>query len=278
MYDFKIFIALVVFFAGVFFFGACSPREKIPGEFPDKDEMAEILADLYISESVLSNRSFKVDSENAEDIAPAYYKDVLEKYNLTTEDFDTIRKWYVAHPFHYQDVYNKVILLITQREAELNKLIKSASEVRDSLPGVKDLWKLERKMSVNVKDSADRRLPFSFPIDSLMGGRIRLSGFYRFLRPDMSKNATSEMITLYADSTADTVSVSLTKSFERKPVTLVNDIDSANPVIEVSGFLFKHDTTTTSAVEFSSIRLEYLGLEEDSVPDLELIKNEVNVR
>lgn len=278
MYDFKILKAFVFFFVVAISFPACSPREKIPREFPDKEEMAEILADLYLSESVLSNRRFKVGSEKAEDLAPAYYKDVLEKYNLTTAEFDTIRKWYVAHPFHYQEVYDKVVLLITRREAELNKLIKAAEAVADSMPDVDDLWKLERELSVIAADSIDRRLPFSFPIDSIEGGRVRLSAFYRFLRPDMSRNARVEMITMYADSTADTISVELNKAFEKKPVTLDADIDSRDPVIEVSGYLFRHDTATTSAVEFTEIRLEHLGVEEDSEPSLDVMKKQPNVR
>jgi len=278
MSDFKILKAFVFFFVVAMSFPACSPRERIPREFPDKEKMAEILADLYFAESVLSNRRFKVGSEEAGDLAPAYYKDVLEQYNLTTADFDTIRKWYVAHPFHYQDVYDKVVLLTTQREAELNKLIKAAEAVADSLPSVDDLWRLERELSVIAKDSIDRRLPFSFPIDSLKEGTIRLSAFYRFLRPDRSKNARIEMITLYADSTADTISVELTKEFEKKPVTLDADIDLQDTVIEVSGFLFHHDTTTTSAVEFTEIRLEHLGLEEDSVPELNVMKKQADVR
>jgi hypothetical protein len=278
MSDFKILKAFVFFIVAAMSFEACSPREKIPGEFPDKDEMAEILADLYLSESVLDNRRYKVGSEKAEDIAPAYYKDVLDEYNLTTAEFDTIRKWYVAHPFHYQDVYDKVVLLITQREADLNKLVKAEEEASDSLPEVEDLWRLGRELAVNTEDTIDRRLPFSYPTDSLVGGKIRLSGFYRFLRPDMSKNATTEMITLYADSTADTISVELTKEFEKKPVTLVTEIDTLSPVIEVSGFLFRHDTSTSSAVEFTEIRLEHLGVEKDSVPDLEILKKDADVR
>jgi len=278
MSDFKILKAFIFFFAVAMFFSACSPREIVPGEFPDKEEMAEILAELYLSESVLSNRRFNIGSEKAEDLAPAYYKDVLEEYNLTTAEFDTIRKWYVAHPFHYQDVYDKVVLLITQREAELNKLIKAAEAAADSLPDVEDLWKLERELSVSAKDTIDPRLPFSFPTDSLKGGKIRLSAFYRFLSPDMSKEAMAEMLTLHADSTVDTLSVELIKAFEKKPLTLVADIDTLDPVIQVSGFLFYHDTATTSAVEFTEIRLEHLGSEDESEPKLNVMKKQTDVR
>jgi hypothetical protein len=266
------------FFVAVMLFGACTPKENIPGEFPDKEQMAEILAELYLAESVLSNRGFKKGNEKDEDIAPAYYKDVLDEYNLTTVEFDTIRKWYVAHPYHYQDVYDKVVLLVTRREAELKKLIKSEEEAADSLPEVEDLWRLERELSVSVEDSAYPRLPFSFSTDSIVGGQIRLSGFYRYLRSDMSKDAMTEMVTLYADSTADTISVALTKAFEKKPINLVADIDTLRPVIKVSGFLFQHDTATTSAVEFTEIRLEHMEMGDSAISRREKIKIETDVR
>ena len=255
----------------------CSPREPVPREFPDEDEMAEILADLYFSESVLDNRRYKIGSEKVEDVAPGYYKNVLKSYNLTTIEFDTIRKWYVAHPHHYQDVCDKVVVLLSQREAELNKQIKAEEEAADSVPELLDLWELDRKLQVNVNDTSDRCLPFSFMADSIQQGQIRLSAFYRYLRPDMSKDAKTTMITLYADSTSDTISVPLIKTFEKKPVSLIADIDTAPPVIEVSGFLFDHDTAVTSAVEFSEIRLEHLESEEPREDNF-LLKKELNVR
>ncbi|RCW30018.1 DUF4296 domain-containing protein [Marinilabilia salmonicolor] len=282
-------IVIIIFSASLLISG-CSPKEPIPKEFPDKTEMAEILAKLYFAESVLSNRKYSPGSSDEGEVAPAYYKYVLEDFGLTTTEFDTIRQWYVSHPYHYQEVYEQVVLLITQREAELNKQIKAEEAAADSLPEVKDLWNSERKMVVNSLDTADRRLPFRIKVDSIERGRIRLSAFYRFLRPDRSRDGRTEMVTLFADSTSDTLSVELTKVFEKKPFSLIAPLDTMPPVIEISGYLFLHDTTATGAVEFSDISLEHQenndndDSEEEAEPedavnrDLELLKSGPDVR
>jgi len=256
----------------------CNPNEPVPSDFPDKEEMAEILTDLYFAESVLSNRQYSPGSESPEDLAPAYYKYVLEDYDLTTAEFDSIRRWYVSHPYHYQEVYDKVVHLITKREAELNKRIKAEDAVSDSLPEVSDLWERDREIMVNLNDTVDRRLPFVISADSISGGQIRFSAFYRFLRPDMSKDAMTKMVTLFADSTSDTLSIALNKVFEQKSISLLAEIDTTPPVIEISGFLFDHDTTSTGAIEFSEIRLEHIEAYGDKNKDPEIIKKEVNVR
>ncbi|WP_291858520.1 DUF4296 domain-containing protein [Marinilabilia sp.] len=274
-------IRIIIIFPVIvlFLLSGCSPNEPIPKDFPDQEEMAEILTDLYFAESVLSNSRYDGGSENPEDLAPGYYKYVLEDYGLSTTEFDSIRQWYVSHPHHYQEVYDKVVLSITKREAALNKQIKAEGAASDSLPEVRDLWELDREIiTVNSTDTADHRLPFVVSADSLSGGQIRFSAFYRFLRPDMSKESRTQIVTLFADSTSDTLSVALNKVFEKKSISLVANIDTAPPVIEISGFLFQHDTTLTGAVEFTEIRLEHLEALEDDKKDLELIKKGVDVR
>ncbi|WP_010664223.1 DUF4296 domain-containing protein [Marinilabilia salmonicolor] len=285
-------IVIFLFIASLLFSG-CNPKEPIPKEFPNKDEMAEILTELYFAEGVLSNRTYNPGSSDEGEVAPAYYKYVLDDYGLTTAEFDTIRQWYVSHPYYYQEVYDQVVLLITQREAELNKQIKAEEAAADSLPEVEDLWEMERKITLNNRDTIDHRLPFRIETDSIEGGRVRLSAYYRFLRPDMSKEGTTQMITLFADSTVDTVSVELKKVFEQKPFSLIAPIDTMPPVIEISGYLFLHDTTATGAVEFSDIRLEHQEnnendgdekkeeqdeQEEAANRDLELLKSGPDVR
>lgn len=281
---------VIIIFSAALLISGCNPKEPIPGEFPDKNEMAEILTELYFAESVLSNRKYSPGSSDEGEVAPAYYKYVLEDFGLTTSEFDTIRQWYVSHPYHYQEVYDQVVVLITQREAELNKQIRAEEAAADSVPEVKDLWISERKMTVNFRDTADRRLPFRIEVDSIERGRIRLSAFYRFLRPDRSRDGRTEMVTLFADSTSDTVSVELAKVFEKKPFSLIAPLDTMPPVIEISGYLFLHDTTATGAVEFSDISLEHQenndndDIEEEAQPeeavnrDLELLKSGPDVR
>jgi len=243
-----------IFFFLVF---ACSPREKIPHQFPDEDEMAQILADLYLAESIITQVKRDVSDQYPERNIPGYYHKILNQHNLTAEMFDSIRDWYSAHPYHYQKVYDKVIVRLSQREADLSRLIK-ANEEKDSLAAIRDLWVAEREMSVIPQDTANSRLPFHVKTDSIYGGLIRLSASYKFLKEDLSKQAKTTLIAQYADSTADTITIELAKTFKDNPITLQMDIDSILPVIEIYGYLFDHDTSSVSSVQFSDIRLDHL--------------------
>jgi hypothetical protein len=237
---------------------SCSPREKVPKEFPDEDEMAQILADLYVVESIITHGRRSVNDQMADDEIPGYYRKVLSEYDLSTEEFDTIRDWYSAHPYHFQNVYDKVIVLLSEREAELNRQIQAEAEKKDTTPVLRDLWGDVRTMTVSPDDTVNQRLPFKAKVDSITGGQIRLSAVYKFLREDLSRKGKAVLITQYADSTSDTVSYNITKTFKNNPIVLQLHIDSVKPLVEISGFLFDHDTSFPASVEFSNIRLEHL--------------------
>ena len=256
-----VFLALVSFV----FVQACSPREPIPEGFPNEDEMADIVADLYWTESVISNGRIRFSSEEDEAQIPGYYHRVLEKHNLTAEQFDSIRQWYASHPYHYQDVYDEVIVILSQREADFNNRLKEQEASEDTVTVLKDLWTGERKLRVTPGDSSGMVLPFNIELDSLVMGQIRLSGFYKFLRPDMTRDAHVKMIALYADSAQDSVSYELVKAFKEKAFSLSLPVDTTDTIIQISGVLFEHDAVPRSAVEFSKIKLEHLEEKTDSI-------------
>ncbi|MGQ1891806.1 DUF4296 domain-containing protein [Thermophagus sp. OGC60D27] len=263
-------IGTIIFFMVL----SCSPREKVPSNFPDENEMAQILADMYFAESIVTQAKREVSVPLSEDNIPGYYHKILEQHNLSAEAFDTIRDWYSSHPYHYQNVYDKVIVILSKREADLNRAIKAKEELKDSLPAIRDLWIGDRAMAVTPQDTAKSCLPFHIEIDSIYGGQIRLSAVYKFLKEDLSRQTSTTLITQYADSTGDTISLQLTKTFKSSPITLQMDIDSLLPLIGIYGCLFDHDTSSVSSIEFSNIRLEHLGEKEDSLK-LEIIKNKL---
>jgi hypothetical protein len=258
-------VLLGIFFL-LFVVEACNPGGRIPKEFPDKEEMAEILADLYVTESIIANARQEIENHDTNGEIPGYYKEVLDRYGLTLARFDTIRKWYADHPYHFQKVYDDALVIISKREADLDNKIREQEEKQDSVQTIKDLWDKSRKLSVNPCDTSDRRLPFKIDIDSVATGSLKLTAFYKFLRADMTRKSQVKMVTLFADSTADTISIDLKKSFKEKSLTLVQPIDTVDTVITVSGYLFDHDTSSVAAVEFSKIRLDHL-LNEQVVPE-----------
>lgn len=245
------FLILVLLFA-------CSPREPIPDEFPDEEEMAGIIADLYVAENVVTRGVSGPEGSPSDSNIPGYYRGVLENYDLTARQFDTIRKWYAAHPYHYQEVYDQVIVELSSREAELERKIREEREEEDSIPEIIDLWEKDRDLTVNADDTIDRRLPFKIELDSLTGGEIRLSSMYKFLRDDMTREGRMMLVVGYRDTIADTVTQKLEKTFQPRNVTLAAEIDTTMPATSVSGLMFDHDTTAATAIEFSRIRLEHL--------------------
>ncbi len=255
MKRFTLFTSVVVVL--FFIFHGCNPRQGVPRNFPDRDEMAHILADLYLAENIMDHGNRGMYNMAKEDKIPGYYKDVLEKHQLTTVEFDTIRKWYAAHPYLFQTVYDKTIVILSQREATLKKQIAAEEEVQKTT-GIKDLWEGPREMSTQLNDTTDTRLPFSFVIDSLKEGNIRLTALYKLLKEDMTRQARMVMVTHYADSTSDTVSYELPLSFQKKPASLTQSLDTSKIGVALSGFLFDHDTTAVSSVEVTDIRLQHL--------------------
>ncbi len=261
----KRFILFTSVVAALFFiFYGCNPRQKVPREFPDRDEMANILAELYLAENIMNHGGQGMYNMAGDDKIPGYYKGVLEKYQLTTTEFDTIRKWYAAHPYHFQAVYDKTIVILSQHEAALKKQI--AAEEKQKTLGIKDLWVGPREISTQLTDTTDTRLPFSLAIDSLEEGNIRLTAFYKLLKEDMTRQARMLLVTHYADSTADTVFYDLPLSFQKKPASLAHSLDTSKIGVTLSGFLFDHDTTAISSVEVSDIRLQHFP---DNQPPIE---------
>ncbi|MFW6044047.1 MAG: DUF4296 domain-containing protein, partial [Marinilabiliaceae bacterium] len=213
----------------------CSPRDRVPKEFPEQEEMAEIIADLYIAENVVTRGQSGPQGDPSDSNIPGYYKGVLEKYELTAAEFDTIRKWYAAHPYHFQEVYDQAIVNLNRRKAELEQKLREEREEKEKTPEIIDLWKKDRNLTLNAEDTIDRRLPFHIDLDSLTGGEIRFSTMYKFLREDMTKDGQMMLIVEYRDTIADTITQKLEKTFQSRSVTLVSEIDSAMPAVSVSG-------------------------------------------
>ena len=72
------------------FMNACSTRPSVPHSFPDEDKMALIIADVYQTESVLSQTHLSYNSSN-EDRVSGYYRFVLEQHGLAKRHL--IRQW-----------------------------------------------------------------------------------------------------------------------------------------------------------------------------------------
>ncbi len=236
----------------------CGRSVKIPGDFPDEDSMAVILADIYYSEAVLNQtREFK---RGHEDDLPKYYKYTLNKHGIGKKEFDTIFSWYTNHPKLLSEVYDKVISILNENETRLrlDTTQKNSELELIAINGTLNLWKGKRTFSITVKDTTDSRIPFYIEVDSLQSGIYRIMATYKFEKGNLVDKAYLKLIACYSDSTTDTVSYSIDKSFTERITTLSLDADKHKHVVGLEGFLLEHDTTVDAVCLIKNVKLLHI--------------------
>ena len=253
-----IYFILGLVFISLLVFPGCN-KYRVPKGFPDTEEMAEIIAELHIVESSMN---FETSYANTSEIDnPGFYRFILEKHGLTYEKFDTIRKWYVDNPIIYQQAYNKAIVILSKREAEIRVTIEREREQETKIQAElrkrpSNLWLNESRITLATSDTIDKRLPFKFITDSLdLSGTLRLKAFYKFLIGDASISPRIMLSVLYNDSTADTAYYKIDHSFHKKGAELNLDLKKDLKAISVYGFLLLQDSTFSSSVEIENISL-----------------------
>lgn len=246
-------IVILVVFVG------CSKRVKVPNEFPNEDSMAVILADIYYSEALLNQGREYIRGH--EDDLPKYYKYTLNRHGIGKRDFDTIFSWYSEHPKLLSEVYDKVISILNERESRARYDTADLHKKMKKLPGISNmgnLWKGKRSFSVSNKDTVNSCVPFTIEVDSLQSGIYRLMGTYRFAKGNLLNKAYMRLIACYSDSTADTVSYSIDKSFTERITTLSLDADKNKYVVSLEGLLLDHDTTVDAICFIKNVRLFHI--------------------
>ena len=171
--------------------------------------------------------------------------------------------WYSAHPVVLSDVYEHAVEILSKRDAELKNKINKEKEERSvaaKIPDKQELWKdsVSFKLLAGSIDSLDNRLPFKVEADSLKGGILRLHADYTFKEGGFLDSAQLKMLACYADSTIDTVSYYIHKSFKKVEGNISHAIPKDKYLINIEGFLFSHDTTRKTSVDISDVKLTFI--------------------
>ncbi len=241
---------------------ACN-LDSLPNEFPNEVEFAQILADVHFAEAAINQ--IRIKERGVDSAVNNYYHHVLAKHNLTQEKFDTIVSWYSSHPQIYQDVYEDAIALLSEREAEWEREVKQIKAEEERVKKVKEarnVWKNKKNYFINLKDTFDRRIPFDIVLDTIEADGYRLSAYYQFLKGSMIKDPSLEILTLYADSTLDTISYKLPITHINTKAELMIGVDKELKILRMQGFLVNHDTTKEIRTRIKDIEFEYIPKED----------------
>lgn len=118
--------------------------QRTPKGVLDTDDMAELMADIHIGESVVDNEYIKYDSDS---VRKALKQAILERHGVTQADFDTSLVWYGHHLDKYIEVYE-------QTSEILQKRLDMAGAVGGSSEGVAvagdsvDVWTGARRFEI----------------------------------------------------------------------------------------------------------------------------------
>jgi hypothetical protein len=253
-------IKIIVFLFFFLVLYSCSTRVNVPEEFPQEDSMAVILADIYIMEATMGQSQQYMMRGNEEELLK-FYKDVFIKHNLTKQGYDTAFAWYSEHPDLLSEVYDKVISILNEKESIIRNdtaEIKKKPIGTTRVPKMKDIWTGKRSFVINPNDSTKGSLPFEIKVDSLKAGIFRLMATYRFTKGNLIDKANMKLIACYSDSTSDTVTYSIDKSFTERITTLSLDADKGKYVTVVKGLLLDHDTSVVAKGYIKGIKLFYI--------------------
>lgn len=132
---------------------------SVPGYVIPPNEMAELLADIHIGESVvdLNRADYRTDSTKA-----IMLQSVLAHHGVTKQELDTSFDWYGHNISYYMEVYDKTIEILEHRLAETGNRIaaENISVAGDSV----DVWNSAIFMAVN-KLSPSQHINFALSHD-----------------------------------------------------------------------------------------------------------------
>lgn len=188
--------------------------------------MSEILADMFIAESVADMNRHQYTSDSSRRLLK---QAVLAAHGYSSEDFDTSLVWYGHNYSTYNDVYDRTIEILEEKSAEAGTALIQANATfyGDSV----DIWSGSKYAVVN------RRVPSKYIKFGLECDENSEPGdFYTWrvkLIDDMSRSVRWFMLANYSDSTTEYLN-STTSSMGWNEMMFVTD--STRTLTDISGY------------------------------------------
>lgn len=199
---------------------------RTPSHVIGPDDMAEVMADMYIAESVVDMNRHLYTTDSSRRMLK---QSVLAKHGYTTDDFDTSMVWYGHHYSDYIAVYDNTIKILEDRSAQAGSALieANASFYGDSV----DIWSGSSFLKIN-KRLPSKYVKFEIECDEnsepgdIYTWRVKLVD-------DMARTVRWFMLANYSDSTTEYLNSS-TSSMGWNEMSLVTD--STRSLTDISGY------------------------------------------
>lgn len=199
---------------------------RTPSHVIPTDDMAEVMADMYIAESVVEMNRHQYSSDSSRRLLR---QSVLARHGYTPEDFDTSMVWYGHNYSTYLDVCDRTIEILQKKSEQAGSAIMeaNASFFGDSV----DIWSGSPYLKING------RIPsryVKFDIDSDENSEAGDIYTWRVkLVDDQARSVRWFMLANYSDSTTEYLNSS-TSSMGWNEMTFITD--STRTLKDLSGY------------------------------------------
>ncbi len=227
-------------------FTACDRR---PSGVPGSKKMGHLLVDIYKLEGTLQAHGgrYNYDEDRA-----IFYADLMDKYGMTAQEFDSALSWYTKHPKQFERIYLRVMDDLEQLETD----VAAYKFHPDDTLRRTDVWYHSRRYFQHTDSLRD---PVSFEIENtelLPGDRYELSFLHRIAPRDSSSNLHAVMYINYLDGSRDSIITYTHNDSVLRRYTLRLRAREMKPVSTLSGRLLAYDSVAGGTFAYvDSVRL-----------------------
>ncbi len=207
-------IGIIPLVAAALTFGACN---RVPDHVIAPDEMADLMADLRMADAVvkLHPATYRADSGKY-----ILREAVFRRHATTAAAFDTSLVWYGHNIGRYQEVTERSIEILEERQRSLAALASSEAAMSVSGDSV-DVWSLPLSYAI-TRRSPSQYIAFSLPADQ--NSELGDTYTWRFKFITLPQNADWTLTAEYDDGTVETMHANLSSSeVMRREITFQTD-------------------------------------------------------
>lgn len=108
-----------IIFVLVLFISCKNEEVKIPKDVFSEEKMINLLVEIHLADAMAANERIK-EVNLLNEVKKAYFSSLLEKENISLADFENSLAFYQKNADLFFGVYEKVMVKLTEKEADLN--------------------------------------------------------------------------------------------------------------------------------------------------------------
>lgn len=93
-------------------------KDRPPEGLIEQEELVPVLVDLHVVYAIQSTMDYRRLSQDYDSID--IYSYVFDKHGVTKIQFDSTIAWFSRHPKLFTEVYDEVVMQLTQRSDSIN--------------------------------------------------------------------------------------------------------------------------------------------------------------